>query len=144
MIVVSEQRISEAKARVAADVAARADRLIAVSREIHAHPELNYEEHFAHDLLCSTLEEAGLPVVRHAYGVDTAFEVSVGRDGPEVLVLLEYDALPGIGHGCGHNVIAAAGLGAGLAAAGLADELGGRVRILGTPAEEGGGGKIAM
>ncbi len=134
----------EAKDRVAADVSARADRLVSVSHEIHAHPELNYEEVFAHDLLCSVLEDCGLPVVRHAYGVDTAFEVSVGSSGPEILVLLEYDALPGIGHGCGHNVIAAAGLGAGLAAASLADELGGRLRILGTPAEEGGGGKIAL
>jgi amidohydrolase len=141
---VTDSRSSDAKTRIAADVASRADRLVTVSREIHAHPELNYEEYFAHDLLCSTLEEAGLPVVRHAYGVDTAFEVSVGREGPEVLVLLEYDALPGIGHGCGHNVIAAAGLGAGLAAAELAERLGGRLRILGTPAEEGGGGKIAM
>ena len=131
MTTVTDARTSEAKTRVAADVAARADRLVAVSREIHAHPELNYEERFAHDLLCSTREDAGLPVVRHAYGVDTAFEVTVGRGGPEVLVLLEYDALPGIGHGCGHNVIAAAGLGAGLAVAGLAEELGGRLRILG-------------
>lgn len=134
----------EAKDRVTADVSARADRLVSVSHEIHAHPELNYEEVFAHDLLCSVLEDCGLPVVRHAYGVDTVFEVSVGSSGPEILVLLEYDALPGIGHGCGHNVIAAAGLGAGLAAASLADELGGRLRILGTPAEEGGGGKIAL
>ncbi len=134
----------EAKDRVAADVLARADRLVAVSHDIHAHPELNYEEVFAHDLLCSVLEEADLPVVRQAYGVDTAFEVAVGDEGPEILVLLEYDALPGIGHGCGHNVIASAGLGAGLAAASLARELGGRLRILGTPAEEGGGGKIAL
>ena len=134
----------QAKDVIADDVARRADRLVSVSREIHAHPELNYEEVFAHDLLCSVLEESGLPVVRHAYGVDTAFEVSIGDSGPEVLVLLEYDALPGIGHGCGHNVIAAAGLGAGLAAASLARDLGGRLRILGTPAEEGGGGKIAM
>jgi amidohydrolase len=122
-----------------------ADRLIAVSRDIHAHPELNYAEHYAHDLLTGVLAEQGLEVTRHAYGVDTAFEAVVGDTGaPEVLVLLEYDALPGIGHGCGHNVIAAAGLGAGLVAASLAKELGGRVRILGTPAEEGGGGKIAM
>ncbi|MGA1297470.1 MAG: M20 family peptidase, partial [Ilumatobacteraceae bacterium] len=134
----------EAKDRVGAEVSRRADRLVSVSREIHARPELNYEEVFAHDLLCSVLEDEGLPVVRHAYGVDTAFEVSIGTDGPEVLVLLEYDALPGIGHGCGHNVIAGAGLGAGLAAASLARDLGGRLRILGTPAEEGGGGKIAL
>lgn len=122
-----------------------ADRLIAVSRDIHAHPELNFAEHYAHDLLTGVLTEYGLEVTRHAYGVDTAFEAVAGDAGaPEVLVLLEYDALPGIGHGCGHNVIAAAGLGAGLAVAKLAKELGGRVRILGTPAEEGGGGKIAM
>lgn len=79
-----------------------------------------------------------------AYGIPTAFEATFGDSGPEVLVLLEYDALPGIGHGCGHNVIAAAGLGAGLAAGALARDLGGRVRVLGTPAEEGGGGKIAL
>jgi amidohydrolase len=122
-----------------------ADRLIAVSRDIHAHPELNYAEHYAHDLLTSVLTEYGLDVTPHAYGVNTAFEAVVGDpNAPEVLVLLEYDALPGIGHGCGHNVIAAAGLGAGLVAASLARDLGGRVRILGTPAEEGGGGKIAM
>jgi len=102
-----------------------ADRLIAVSRDIHAHPELNYEEHYAHDLLTRVLADYGLDVTPHAYGVDTAFEAVVGDPGaPEVLVLLEYDALPGIGHGCGHNVIAAAGLGAGLVAASLARDLG--------------------
>jgi amidohydrolase len=77
--------------------------------------------------------------------LDTAFEARSGSgDGPTVAVLCEYDALPGIGHACGHNVIAAAGLGAGLAAAALADEAGGRLVVLGTPAEEGGGGKVLM
>lgn len=132
------------KSDVMDDIDGRADRLIAVSRSIHAHPELNFEEHHAHDLLCDVLESSGLAVMRHAYGVNTAFEAVAGTVGPEILVLLEYDALPGIGHGCGHNVIAAAGLGAGLAVASLADRVGGRVRILGTPAEEGGGGKIHM
>lgn len=136
--------VSGAKSRAIAEIDRLAERLIAVSRDIHAHPELNFAEYYAHDLLTGVLSEMGLDVVRHAYGVETAFEAVVGDCGPEVLVLLEYDALPGIGHGCGHNVIAAAGLGAGLAAASLARELGGRVRILGTPAEEGGGGKIAM
>jgi len=126
------------------DIASMADRLIDVSRSIHARPELNFEEHFAHDLLCDTLESAGLPVTRHAHGVGTAFEATAGDSGPEILILLEYDALPGIGHGCGHNIIAAAGLGAGLATAKLARALGGRVRVLGTPAEEGGGGKVRM
>ncbi|MFM8847320.1 MAG: M20 family metallopeptidase [Actinomycetota bacterium] len=136
--------IDEAKSRTDAVVDRLADRIVGVSRSIHAHPELNFAEHHAHDLLTDTIEAHGLSVTRHAYGVDTAFECVVGESGPEILVLLEYDALPGIGHGCGHNVIAAAGLGAGLAVAELAGELGGRVRILGTPAEEGGGGKIHM
>ncbi len=143
-IVMTKSTASQAKAGVSALIDERADLLVSVSRAIHAHPELNYHEVFAHDLLTRTLHDQGLVVQQSAYGVATAFEAVAGGSGPEVLVLLEYDALPGIGHGCGHNVIAAAGLGAGLAAAALADELGGRVRILGTPAEEGGGGKIAM
>ena len=132
------------KTRVCEAVDQVADRLIDASHQIHAHPELNFEEVFAHDLLTGILDDHGLAPQRHAYGIGTAFESRVGRDGPDVAVLCEYDALPGIGHACGHNVIATAGLGAGLAAATLADELGGRVRIMGTPAEEGGGGKVEM
>jgi amidohydrolase len=140
----TDPRIDELKTRVCAEVDRLADRLIDASHQIHAHPELNYQEVFAHDLLTNILDDLGHAPVRHAYGVDTAFEASVGSAGPEIAVLCEYDALPGIGHACGHNVIATAGLGAGLAAAVLADEAGGRVRIMGTPAEEGGGGKILM
>jgi amidohydrolase len=140
------------KRRVAGDVANRAERLRAVAADIHAHPELLFEERFAADLLASELEAAGLEVERGAYGVETAFEARPpggaapggGRDGPTVAILCEYDALPGIGHGCGHNLIAAAGLGAGLAAASVVGETGGRLVILGTPAEEGGGGKVVM
>lgn len=121
-----------------------AELLLAVSHDIHAHPELNYEEHYAHERLTGVLADAGLPTTRHAYGLQTAFEATAGERGPAVAVLLEYDALPGIGHACGHNVIAAAGLGASLAAARIVDEAGGRLRVLGTPAEEGGGGKIRM
>lgn len=136
--------IEAVKQRVCAEVDRHADLLLHASHEIHAHPELNYEEHFAHDLLTDMLQSAGHQPVRQAYGVDTAFEALVGDEGPTIAVLCEYDALPGIGHACGHNVIATAGLGAGLAAATVAGELGGRLRIMGTPAEEGGGGKIAM
>ncbi len=136
--------LEDAKARMCAEVDRRADALLAASHDIHGHPEENFEEHHAHDLLSDLLETAGLPVERHAYGLDTAFVARRGTAGPNVAVLLEYDALPGIGHACGHNIIAAAGLGAGLAAAALADELGGRITILGTPAEEGGGGKVYM
>jgi amidohydrolase len=136
--------LSDAKARLAAEVDRRRDLLLDVSHEIHAHPELGYEERFAHDLLTRVLEQEGLAVTRSARGIDTAFEATAGTTGPAVAVVCEYDALPGIGHACGHNVIAAAGLGAGLAAAALATELGGRVVVVGTPAEEGGGGKLHL
>lgn len=132
------------KERLRDEVAARADALVDASHQIHAHPELNYEERFAHDLLTGLLEAEGLEVERHAHGLDTAFVARAGTSGPTVAVLCEYDALPGIGHGCGHNVIATAGLGAGLAAAAVAEAVGGRVVVMGTPAEEGGGGKILL
>ena len=125
-------------------VDAHADVLIDASHQIHDHPELGFEEHFAHDLLTSVLKDAGVDVETGAYGLDTAFAGRAGSTGPTIAVLCEYDALPVIGHACGHNIIGTAGLGAGIAAAALAEELGGRVLILGTPAEEGGGGKVKM
>jgi amidohydrolase len=125
-------------------VDALAPRLIHASRAIHEHPELNYEEHFAHDLLTDLIAEQGIDPSRGAYGIPTAFDSSAGYEGFTVAVLCEYDALPGLGHACGHNIIATAGLGAGLAAAAVAEQAGGRVRIMGTPAEEGGGGKVKM
>jgi amidohydrolase len=131
--------------RLAAEVDRRAEVLLDASHRIWDHPELNYEERFAHELLTGILEDEGLDVERSAYDLETAFVARAGSgDGPTIAVLCEYDALPEIGHACGHNIIATAGLGAGLAAAALADELGGRVVILGTPAEEGGGGKVLM
>lgn len=136
--------VEEMKVAVCAEVDRLADQLLHASHEIHAHPELNFEEHFAHDLLVDQLRTSGLETTEHAYGIDTAFEASVGEEGFNVAVLCEYDALPGIGHACGHNVIATAGLGAGLAAAVVAAQAGGTLRIMGTPAEEGGGGKIEM
>jgi len=118
--------------------------LVEISHQIHVRPELNFEEHFAHGLLTSAIADNDLKVTRGAYGLDTAFEARSGTEGKTVAVLCEYDALPGIGHACGHNIIAAAGLGAGLALAPLAAQAGGRLRLMGTPAEEGGGGKIEM
>ena len=134
-----------AKQLVCDEVDRRTQQLLETSHHLHAHPELGYEEVEAHGLLTSLLAAAGLEPERHAYGIDTAFAARHGRvDGPTVAVCLEYDALPGIGHACGHNIIAAAGLGAALAAATVADALGGRLLVLGTPAEEGGGGKVVM
>src|SRR6266540_715156 len=104
--------LDEAKQRLAAEIDKRAEVLLDVSHQIHAHPELNFEEHFAHDLLTEVIEGDGLSVTRRARGIDTAFEARAGEAGPTIAVLCEYDALPGVGHACGHNVIAAAGLGA--------------------------------
>jgi amidohydrolase len=132
------------KERLDAEVDRRADLLIEASHQLHAHPELAFEEHHAHDLLTDLLAGEGLEVERGAFGLPTAFAARAGRTGPRIAVKCEYDALPEIGHACGHNIIATAGLGAGLAAAALAEELGGQVLVLGTPAEEGGGGKVLM
>ena len=137
--------VIEAKAIVSAEIERLTPKLLEVSHSIHANPELNFEEHHAHDVLTGVLEEEGIDVERGAYDMETAFDARIGAaDGPTVAVLCEYDALPGIGHACGHNIIGAAGLGAGLAAARVAAALGGRLAILGTPAEEGGGGKEFM
>jgi len=133
------------KEQVIAEVDRRADVLLDASHRIHARPELGFEEHYAHDLLTAVLADAGLDTERGAYDVATAFRAEAGTGpGPTVAILCEYDALPEIGHACGHNVIATAGLGAALAAAAVADAAGGRLVVLGTPAEEGGGGKIVM
>lgn len=116
-----------------------------ISRQIHQRPELRYQEHFASKLLADTLRGQGLQVEFPFGGLETAFCASMGKgDGPTVAILAEYDALPEIGHACGHNLIAASALGAGLALAAVKDQLPGKILIMGTPAEEGGGGKIQL
>lgn len=136
--------LTDLKARASARVDAERAALVELSTRIHSHPELCFEEHRAAGWLCDYLESRGLTVERRAYGLDTAFAARAGSGEPRVAVLCEYDALPGIGHGCGHNVIAAAGAGAGVALAAVIAESGGSVVVLGTPAEEGGGGKVIM
>ncbi len=126
------------------------DDLLSVSHEIHANPELAFEEFRATQVLQDAVTRAGLDVRPGAYGLETAFESEFGPDDmpsddmPMVALLAEYDALPGIGHACGHNLIATASLGAALALHALGARLPGRVRLLGTPAEERGGGKELM
>jgi amidohydrolase len=114
--------------------------------QIHSHPEVAYEEVFAHDTLSDFLEARGFTVTRHAHGLDTSFEAEYGQGGRLVVICAEYDALPGIGHGCGHNLIATSSMAAflGLVKALQESKVAGRVRILGTPAEEGGGGKAKL
>ncbi len=141
---ISNEEVDEIKQVVCDEVDRIADTLIEASHVIHENPELNFEEHFAHEVLTGILEDEGLNPIRGAYDLETAFEASAGDKGTTIAVLCEYDALPDIGHACGHNIIATAGLGAGLAAATVAEKMGGTLRILGTPAEEGGGGKVFM
>ena len=137
--------IAKIKQQVCADIDSRSADLISISHEIHAHPELNYQEKFAHDRLTQYIADSKIKVDRGAFELETAFDASVrGGSGPTVAVLCEYDALPGIGHACGHNIIAAAGLGAGVALSAVAEVCGGNLRLMGTPAEEGGGGKVEM
>src|SRR5262245_11353424 len=123
-------------------VDARRGELLALSHAIHAKPELAFEEHEAARRLVGALRGAGLEVEAGCYGLPTAFVAEFGPEGaPCVALLAEYDALPGMGHACGHNLIATAAAGAGLALASLGARLPGRVRVLGTPAEEHGCGK---
>jgi amidohydrolase len=120
------------------------DELVALSHRIHANPELGFEEEQACAWLCELLDGAGLEVERGVGDLPTAFAARAGSGPLHVVVCAEYDALPAVGHACGHNVIAAMAAGAGLALARVADDAGLRVTVLGTPAEEGGGGKILL
>lgn len=131
----------DAKAKAAESIEGLRDELLGASHEIHAHPELAYEEEHASALLSDALEAGGLRTERGLGDIATAFRATAGSSGPHFVICAEYDALPKIGHACGHNIIASAALGAGLALAPLADDLGFTVSVLGTPAEEAGGGK---
>ncbi|KAI8154176.1 hypothetical protein K4K49_009808 [Colletotrichum sp. SAR 10_70] len=114
-----------------------------VDLDIHQHPELNYEEHHAHDTLVTAMGKLGFKVTPHAYGIPTSLEAEYGEGGRLVVFNAEYDALPGIGHACGHNLIATASLAGFIATVAALKTSGkpGRVKLLGTPAEEGGCGK---
>ncbi|MDO9380268.1 MAG: M20 family metallopeptidase [Nocardioidaceae bacterium] len=127
--------------RLDADVERSAPALVALSQDLFSHPEVAFEEHRSAEAVAAVLEARGIAVERGVGGLATALRAEVGSGGPTIGLMSEYDALPEIGHGCGHNVIAAAGVGAFLALAALGDDLPGRVVWLGTPAEEGGAGK---
>ena len=126
---------------VSAAVEAAADDLVALSHDVHEHPELGYEEHYAAAAVASVLTASGHEAEVGAYGLPTAVRARAGSGRPRVAILAEYDALPGIGHACGHNVICATAVGAFLAAAHVVADLDGSIELIGTPAEEGGGGK---
>jgi amidohydrolase len=138
--------IAGLKERVTVEVDARREQLIQIADTIHANPELGFEEFKAASLLTGVLEESGFSVERGVAGMETAFIATMQgqAETPVVALLAEYDALPGLGHACGHNIIAAAAVGAGLALRAALSELAGSIQVIGTPAEEGGGGKVIM
>jgi amidohydrolase len=136
--------MADAKQAARGRVERAREELVALSHRIHAHPEVGFEEERACAWLCELLDGAGLAVEPEVGGLPTAFAARAGAGPLRVVVCAEYDALPGVGHACGHNVIAAMAAGAGIALAGLADDVGLAVTVLGTPAEEGGGGKILL
>jgi amidohydrolase len=118
--------------------------LVALSHDIHAEPELAFDEHRSCAKTQALVAERGFRVTKAAGGLDTAFRADFGSGPLVVAICAEYDALPGIGHACGHNIIAASAVGAALALAEVADELGLTVALVGTPAEESGGGKVLL
>lgn len=139
--------LDELKAAARAAVEGAAGDLVAVSRFLHGHPEVAYEEHQAAAHLADFLERRGFRVERGIAGLPTAFRATRGAPAgaaPAVAFLAEYDALPGLGHACGHNLIASGALGAALGAGALVDRVPARIVVVGCPAEERGGGKIAL
>ncbi len=136
--------ITTAKAAARKVVSDAADDLVDLSHRIHANPEIMFEEERSSRWVAEALGAGGFSVDYGVCDLPTSFVASAGAGPLTVAICAEYDALPGVGHACGHNVIAAAAVGAGLALAPLADDLGITVKVMGTPAEEGGGGKILM
>lgn len=133
-------QIEKLKESVIEYINQQAQTYIDTSHAIHDHPEIGNEEKFASYLLCKLLEEADFTVERGVAGHDTAFlaKKASARKGPRIGFLAEYDALPGLGHACGHNIIGTTSVGAAIALSQVLDEIGGELVVLGTPAEEGG------
>lgn len=138
------------KKKVQENVDSAKDKIVEIAKYIHDNPEIGYEEHKACELLTSELGKNGFEVTKGVAGLPTAFKaVLKGKtERPMVAILAEYDALPGLGHGCGHNLSAASTVGAAVSLAKLMPELNGTLVIFGTPAEEGvasnAGGKVVM
>jgi amidohydrolase len=135
---------AELKAEVGKQVGHHRHELIELSLKIHANPELGFKEEKASGWLTDYLKKNGFQVEKGVGGLPTAFKAVYGNDKPVIALLAEYDALPGIGHACGHNIIAVSAVGAGIASKCIVDNYGGAVTIFGTPAEELFGGKVTM
>ena len=136
--------MSEVNNKIQARVTELNSELLDLSHWIHAHPETAWQEFESSARVANVLRNHGFDVVEQVSGLPTAFRAEFGSGDFSIALCAEYDALPGLGHACGHNIIASSSVGAALALASVADELKIKVVVLGTPAEEGGGGKIVM
>jgi amidohydrolase len=138
--------VAAAKSVVQETIQSFRPQLVDLAQRIHCNPESQFEEHLAAQWLCEMAEGSGFGVEKPVGGLPTAFRATYAGlpGGPTVAFLAEYDALPKLGHACGHNLIAAASMGAALALRQLMDTLAGTVQLVGTPAEEGGGGKVIL
>ena len=134
----------DARDQLGTSIDGRRDALVGLSHGVHGDAEVGFEEHRSSRRVAEALAAGGFDVQHGVAGLDTAVVARAGSGPLRIGICAEYDALPGIGHACGHNVIAASAVGAGLALAEVADDLGIEVVVLGTPAEEGGGGKVLM
>jgi amidohydrolase len=132
--------------RVKDAIAKERNHVVEVAETIRQNPEIGYQEFMASQLMADHLKEAGYEVEKPYGGLETAFRATKrsGKPGPTVAVLAEYDALKGIGHGCGHNLIAGSGLATAFGIASVINEVGGNFVVIGTPAEEGGAGKVKL
>lgn len=134
------------KERIKKEIMSSMEELLSISSYLYMNPEEGYKEFKASEALTKSLENHGFSVERGIYQMATAFRgvYESCKKGPKIVFLCEYDALPGIGHGCGHNLISAMGLGAGIGLKSVIDEIGGTIVVLGTPAEETSGAKVEM
>ena len=135
---------SELKSRVIGEIENHRDELKELSLRIHSNPETAFQEEKAATWLTDYLKENGFSIEKGICGLATAFRAGYGKGKPVIALLAEYDALPKLGHACGHNIIATSAVGAGIAAKLAVDEFGGTVQVLGTPGEEMYGGKVYM
>ena len=139
---VLNREVAKETARRSVDAAAEG--LIELSHLVHSHPELNFEEERSSAWVAGALSDHGFAIDTGVCDLPTAFVATAGSGPLTLAICAEYDALPGVGHACGHNIIAASAVGAAIGLGSLADDLGITVKVMGTPAEEGGGGKILM
>lgn len=138
------EKVGEHHRRLAEDVNSISPKLLELSHDLHAHPELQWEERRSVQVVSGLLEGWGFRVERPFGGLETAFRARYGSGSRHIGFMAEYDALRGLGHACGHNIIASSAVGAAAALRSLAEELDATIEVFGTPAEEGGGGKVHM